>query len=253
MDPKALLDVNHIVHLAGCGIADKRWTAGRKKEIISSRVDSARLLFEHLDHPNHSVSTFVSASGVGYYGAITANHELNETDDVGNDYIGNVCEQWEDAADEFATRGIRVVKLRTGVVLAKNGGALEKLEKVIGYRIGSPLGTGKQFMPWIHIEDICRMYQFAIENKEIIGAFNAVAPDYVDNKQFMKTIAHYLHRKLWLPNVPKFALNLVLGEMAILLLTGSKISSNKIIKHGFSFNHKTFDEAMSEIYGLYQR
>ena len=230
IDKKVFRNLDYIVHLAGAGIADKKWTNKRKKIIIDSRVESANLLYSAVQENNITLKGFVSASGIGYYGAITTDKIFEETDTYGNDYLGNVCRKWENAAQQFKTLKVPVTILRTGIVLSKNGGALEKMKTPVI----SPLGSGKQYLPWIHIDDLCKMYIDAIEGK-LIGIYNAVAPEHQTSKTFSKTLAKSIKRPFARISVPGFMLKLMFGDMAIILLEGSRISSKKVKKYNFTF------------------
>ncbi len=243
VDPKALENVSYIVHLAGAGVADKNWTKQRKREIISSRVDSAKLLFDQLPK-DHRVKAVISASGAGYYGAVTSDRIFTEDDESGNDFLSDVCIQWEAAIDAFEDKGVRTVKLRTALVLASSGGGLEKMAKPFKLGAGAAIGSGKQYLPWIHIDDLCEMYLFAIQNETMKGAYNAVAPNHITNREFSVALAKSIGKKLWMPNVPALLLKLYLGEMANLLLQGSRVSSQKIQDQGFKFHYTEIEKAL---------
>ncbi|MCG1035594.1 TIGR01777 family oxidoreductase [Polaribacter sargassicola] len=242
IDEKALLNSDYMIHLAGAGIADKRWTEERKQIIIDSRVKTANLLFDKISELNIDLKGFISASGIGYYGAITSDKIYTETDKPGNDFLGEVCQKWENAAHQFSTKKIPVTILRTGIVLSDKGGAIDKMKTPII----SPLGSGKQFLPWIHIDDLCEMYVKAIEDN-LSGIFNAVAPEHQTNKSFSKTLAKSIKRPFLSFGVPSFILKIVLGKMAVLLLEGSRISTKKIEKNGYSFRFKTLKEALNNL------
>lgn len=242
IDEKALENTEYIIHLAGAGIADKRWTEERKKVIIESRVKTANLLFNKIIEHKINLKGFISASGIGYYGAITNNRVYKETDEPGNDYIANVCKQWENAAQQFSNNNIPIAILRTGIVLSKEGGALEKMKTPII----SPLGSGKQYIPWIHIEDLCQMYLNAVEDN-LTGIFNAVAPESHTSKTFAKTLAKSLKRPYIAIGVPSFLLKLMFGNLSVILLEGSKISAKKIEKKGFSFRFRTLKKALNNL------
>ncbi|WP_405607156.1 TIGR01777 family oxidoreductase [Polaribacter sp. Asnod1-A03] len=242
IDESALLNTDYIIHLAGAGIADKRWTEERKQIIIDSRVKTANLLFDKINELKIDLKGFISASGVGYYGAITSDKIYTETDKPGHDFLGDVCQKWENAAYQFSTIKIPVTILRTGIVLSDKGGALDKMKTPII----SPLGSGKQFLPWIHIDDLCEMYVKAVENN-LMGIFNAVAPEHQTSKSFSKALAKSI-KKPFLPiAVPGFLLKLVFGKMAIILLEGSKVSAKKIEKNGYSFRFKTLKKALNNL------
>ncbi|MFO7672709.1 MAG: TIGR01777 family oxidoreductase, partial [Lutibacter sp.] len=231
-------------HLAVEGIAEKRCTKERKHLLISSRVDSANLLFEKVKELHPNLKGFISASGIGYYGAITSEKIYNENDAAGRDFVSAICKVWEKAANQFNKINIRTVILRTGVVLSKEGGALEKLSQPIKMGVGAALGSGEQYIPWIHLEDLCKMYLFAIENEEFKGIYNAVAPEHLTNKSLTKIIANKLKKPLWLPNIPAFVMKLILGKMAVIILEGSRVSSEKIMATGFKFNYPNIKEAL---------
>jgi len=247
IDSKAITSAEYIIHLAGAGIADKRWTSARKKNLIDSRVHSTNLLFNKVKVLNPNLKAFISASGIGYYGAITSKKIYSETDNPGNDFLSEICVLWEKAALQFNSINIRTVVFRTGVVFSKEGGALEKIIKPIKFNVGAALGTGKQYMPWIAMEDLCYMYVSAIENSEFNGIYNAVAPDHVTNKELTKSIAKTLKKTLWLPNIPSFFLKIMLGELAVILLEGSRVSSEKIKSTGFKFKYNLLKRFLLEI------
>lgn len=236
VDPRALEDVDHIVHLSGAGIADKRWTKERKKMLYASRVDAAELLKREVEKTGAWPKTFISASGVNYYGTVTSDHVFAEEEASSNDFLGQLCQAWEDAADAWSPH-CRVVKLRTSVVLASEGGALPKMAAPARWGLASPLGSGKQWMPWVHIEDLVRAYLHVIRHTDMHGAHNIAAPEDVRNLDFMREVAHALHRPFFLPNVPAFALRAVLGGPGEVILYGSRVSNVKLRASGFEFRH----------------
>lgn len=249
VDENAFENVSHIIHLAGANISEKRWTEDRKKELISSRVDSAKLILNTLKKKNLKLKSFISASGINYYGTKTTDKVFTENDASGNDFLSEVVVVWEKGADEFKVENIaeRVVKIRTAVVLSKTEGALEKMMTPIKFGIGSPLGSGKQYMPWIHIDDICSIYEFALKNPEVEGAFNASAPQHTTNENLTKLIAQVLKKPLFMPNVQAFILKLIFGELADALLEGSRASSEKIQKAGFQFKFPDLKMALEDL------
>jgi uncharacterized protein (TIGR01777 family) len=242
IDKEALINTEYIIHLAGAGIADKRWTDARKKVIIDSRVQSANLLYNKIEEFKIDVKGFVSASGIGYYGAKTTETTFEETDKVGTDFLADVCQKWEQAAHQFSSKNIPITILRTGIVLTKKGGALDKMRTPII----SPLGTGKQYLPWLHIDDLCYMYISAIEGN-LKGIFNAVAPDHQTSKTFSKALAKSIKKPFLNIGIPKIMLKILFGEMSIILLEGSKISAKKIEKSGYSFRFKTLTKALHNL------
>jgi uncharacterized protein len=243
MDSKALEGVDAIIHLAGAGVADKRWSKSRKEEILMSRVKSTELLYNTLLATPNTVKAVVSASAIGYYG-FQSDEELTEESKQGSDFLAKVTNQWETEVGKLTDLKIRVVKLRIGIVLSEKGGALVEMAKPIRWGVGSPLGTGSQYISWIHLDDLCEMFIHAIDTDQMNGAFNAVTGNWVTNKEMTKAIAHELKRPLWLPNVPTFVLRIVVGEMAAIVLGGSKVSADKIKKTGFKFKYDKLEAAL---------
>ncbi|MFA6676556.1 MAG: TIGR01777 family oxidoreductase [Bacteroidales bacterium] len=249
IDTRGLIGVNYIIHLAGASVMNKRWSEEQKQSILSSRVDSARLILDELKKHKLSIDAFISASAIGYYGTMTSETIFNEASPQGSDFLSYVCGQWENKALSFQSENVaeRVSILRCGLVLAKNGGALKEMIKPIRYGFGSGLGTGKQYMPWIHIDDLCDMFKFMIENENINGIFNAVAPEHITNIELVQNIAKILHKKIWLPHIPSFIIKSLFGERAVILLEGSRISSDLIINKGFSFKYDNLEKALFNI------
>jgi uncharacterized protein (TIGR01777 family) len=247
IDEKCLDGVDTIVHLAGANVAEGRWTDKRKEEIIKSRTKSIGLIYKVLKKKEHKVKAVISASGTGYYGD-RADQLLTEDSAPGTDFLANVCLQWEHAVDTGESLGLRLVKMRTGAVLDVKGGALVKIAGPIKWGIGAPLGSGKQWMPWIHEQDVIDMYIYAIENETLSGDYNMVAPNPVTNKQLTQAIAKELHRPLLLPKVPAFALELALGEMSTVVLNSTKVSAQKIEAAGFKFSYPTLMWALKDLY-----
>lgn len=249
IDPNALIDVHSIIHLAGSPITNKRWTKKRKQIIISSRVDTAQLILEALKKQQLTIDTFISASAIGYYGSETSETIFNEESPKGNDFLSTVCDKWEDAAHAFKSSKVanRIVILRTGIILAKNEGVLKKITRPIKFGLGSGIGTGNQYMPWIHIQDLCNLINFVIINKDISGIFNAVAPEHITNIQLTKKIGKALNRPIILPNIPKFIILGLFGEMGQIVLNGSRVSSEKIRGRGFNFKFENLNDALNNI------
>ncbi|MRT94462.1 TIGR01777 family oxidoreductase [Ancylomarina sp. 16SWW S1-10-2] len=247
IDPEAISSSDYIIHLAGANIAEKRWSKSRKELIVDSRVKSANLIFNEVKKQNKELKAFISASGVGYYGAITSEEIFTEESRVANDFLGETCAKWESAAKQFETLNIRTTMLRTGIVLTKQGGALSKMSIPVKLGLASALGNGKQYLPWIHIDDLCEIYIKAIEDTDMNGIFNAVAPDSQTNKSFTQTLAKTLNKPYWLPNTPSFLLNMILGEMSVIVLEGSRAASDKILKRGYAFKFPKLEDALNEI------
>ena len=247
MDESAFEGTEIIVHLAGAGVADHRWTDSRKKEIIDSRVASTRLLFKYLSKKTHAIKSFISASAVGYYGD-RKNELLTEDDSAGTGFLAEVCRLWEQEADTIGTLNIPVSKIRIGIVLSKDGGALPKLDFPVKFGIGAYIGNGKQYVPWIHIDDLCNMFIHLIHHPEANGIYNACAPDIKTNREMSATIAQVLRRPFIPFPAPAFVIKTVMGEMATMLLMSNNCSSKKIIDTGFDFQYPTLNLALENIY-----
>lgn len=244
IDPKAIINTDYVIHLAGAGIADKKWSVRRKKVLISSRVDTGILLHRKIKEHNINLKKFISASGIGFYGATTSKTIFKESDDAGSHFIADICVKWEDSAYHFKKFHAPVTILRTGIVLAKNGGALQKMNTPFFL---SALGNGKQYMPWIHIDDLCNLYLEAIENPNFNGVFNAVAPNFQTNTSFTKTLGKVV-KKFVLPiNAPTFLLKFIFGEMADILLKGSRISAEKT-KNSYNFMFSDLELALKDVF-----
>ncbi|EOR93179.1 Cell division inhibitor [Arcticibacter svalbardensis MN12-7] len=248
IDKNCMANVDTIIHLAGEGIAEKPWRKERKQAIISSRVDSLGLIFKALkDNPQCQVKSLISASAVGYYGDRNDKF-LDENSDPGEGFLSEACVLWEKAADMGLDLNMRVVKLRTGVVLSLQGGALPQIAGPVKYNLGTVLGSGKQWIPWIHIDDMVNAYLFALQNNSMTGTYNLCAPNPVTNKEFTKSISTVLNKTLWLPNVPALALRIFLGEMKAVVLSSTRTRSDKIRETGFKFKFEHIKEALKELY-----
>ncbi|NOY50961.1 MAG: TIGR01777 family protein [Chlorobi bacterium] len=247
IDIEALNNIDYIIHLAGANIGERRWTNSRKQLILDSRLKTGQLIFDKVNEHNIKLKAFISASATGYYGTITTDKIFMETNMPANDFLGNVCNEWEKISDKFGENGIRNVKIRTGVVLSGKGGALSKIIRPVKLGLGSAIGTGRQFMPWIHIDDLCEIYVKAIEDKQMEGAYNAVSPDHKTNEDFTKILASILNKPYWLPKVPPIVMKLAFGEMSDLLLKGSRVSAEKILKTGFEFRFTDLRSALSNL------
>jgi len=247
IDERAFEGVTHIVHLAGEGIADGRWTESRMKSIISSRVKSAELILAVLQKLNQGIDVFVSGSAVGWYGAKTDNLLHTEDESPESDFMGETCRLWEEAADAFDKVTSRIVKVRTGIVLAKESGAFPKLIQPFRMHIGSALGSGNQQMPWIHIDDIVQVFYQAITNENYSGAINASATESCSNLEFSKTLAKTLGRILLPIHVPSVVLKMVLGDMSAVVLEGSRVSNSKLKMLGFHFKFEKLEDALKNL------
>lgn len=248
IDPAAVQQADAIIHLAGTGVAEKRWTKKHKDDIVRSRTISTQLLYDQLKRGNHNVKTFISASGIDVYEKDRAQF-LTETDKQGSHFLADVVRRWEQGVDQIAELGIRVVKLRIGMVLSNRGGALQEIVRPIKYYVGAPLGTGMQYISWIHVDDVCNIFIKALEDESMKGTYNAVAPEPVTNKQLTYGIAKVLGKPIILPGVPSFVLKLLLGELADVVLTGAKVSPQKIQLTGFKFKFEKLDNALKDLLG----
>jgi uncharacterized protein (TIGR01777 family) len=246
IEEESVLKADYIIHLAGENIAENRWTPKRKEAIVQSREKSIELLHTVLKKNHKKLDAFVSASGIGIYGAVNGEEICTENTAPENDFLGSTCQKWEAAADNFTDLGVRVVKIRTGLVLGKDDGFLKKLSLIFKIRLGSALGSGKQYMPWIHVDDLCAIYLEAIKNSDMTGAYNAAITDDTTNTVFSKTMAKINGYSIWLPNIPAFLIKMVLGEMTSIILTGRRVSSEKIKKTGFKFKFTTLEQALRD-------
>lgn len=244
----AVENADIIIHLAGENVGAGRWTKRRKQQIIDSRIKTTSLLFNTVQKTGTKLEAFISSSATGYYGSYTSEKVFKEDDMAANDFLGYVCQVWEDAADQFQSEGIRTAKIRTGVVLTNDGGALPKMTKPIVWGIGSALGSGRQYIPWIHLDDLCKIYIKATEDQNMIGAYNAVASSHITNKELTEKIAGVLKKPLWLPNVPAFVIKAMFGEMSQIVLKGNRISNEKILKTGLQFQFTDIVSALNNIY-----
>lgn len=249
LDERAIEKADYIINLAGSGIADKRWSKARKKDIIDSRVQSAFLLKKTLETTNHTIKAYLSASAIGFYGD-RGNERLHETAPKGTGFLTESTVEWEKAVAEVAKTGIRTVVLRTGIVMSTKGGALEKMLLSFMFRLGIYFGNGKQWYSWIHIDDLCRMFIWAIENEKAEGVYNAVSPQPLSNYDLTKAISTAKGGAYLLMPAPAFALRLAMGEMADAVLNSSKVSSQKIENEGFTFQ---FPEAVLALKDLLKR
>lgn len=247
MDDNAFSGCEYIIHLAGENIGDRRWTPKRKQQIINSRYLTGLLLLKKVHDLKVRLKAFITASATGYYGAITSSEILDEDSAPVNDFLSTTCKKWEEIAGMFAATSVRTVIIRTGVVLASEGGALPRLRRPVQMGLGTVLGSGRQFMPWIHMKDLCNIYISALENEEMTGPYNAVSPEFVTNEQITRELAAQLDKPLWLPRIPSVFLRLVMGEMTDMVLKGSRISPEKLLSTGFTFNYPTLSAALAHI------
>jgi len=248
LDTDALRRTDHIVHLAGANVAEGRWTDERKKEIIDSRVKSAALLVRKMKEVPNKVRTVISASATGWYPEdpqVPNPRPWVETDKPANDFLGQVVQQWEGAMEPLP--GKRLVFLRTGIVLSTNGGAYPQFKKTLPFGVASVLGSGRQVVSWIHIDDLVRLFIEAIRNSKMSGAYNAVAPQPVDNRTLIVAIAKARSKPFVVVPVPAFVLKAMLGEMSIEVLKSTTVSSAKVEREGFGFFFPSIDAAVKNL------
>ncbi|WP_407526488.1 TIGR01777 family oxidoreductase [Lacibacter sp. MH-610] len=249
IDGAAVRDCDAIIHLAGAGVAEKRWTKKRKAEILNSRTHSSALLVQALKEDKGNVKAVISSSAIGWYGADReSGTPFTETDPPHSDFLGQTCLQWEQSIEPVEQSGIRLVKLRTGIVLSNEGGALKEFKKPLQFGLASVLGSGKQIISWIHIDDLCRMFLHALQNEKLHGSYNAAAPKPVSNKELTLKLAKKMRGNAFITApVPSFVLKLILGEMSIEVLKSTTVSAEKIQQSGFQFLYPSIDAALNEL------
>ena len=245
IDVRCLEGVGAIINLAGANVFQP-WTKSNKKKILKSRIDSLDLLHRTLKNNPHQVGQLVSASAIGIYPSSKSKMYEEDSSQVANDFLGEVSQKWEEAADKFNDLDIRVAKVRIGIVLSADGGALPQIMKPVKYNLGAPLGSGKQWQSWIHVHDLARMFLYIISNG-LTGVYNGVAPNPATNEELTKEVALILDKKLWLPKVPGAALKLAMGEMSSVVLGSQLVSSNKIQAAGFDFNFVNLRPAIKNL------
>jgi uncharacterized protein (TIGR01777 family) len=243
---EAFDDVDIVFHLAGESVAEGRWNAAKKKRLQDSRVLGTRNLVSTLRSLPERPRALVAASAVGYYGD-QGDRELTESDEPSDDFLSDLCVRWEQEACEAESLGIRVVRLRIGLVLGLEGGALAKMLPLFRWGVASPLGSGRQWMPWIHQYDLISLLVFASEQDELRGAVNATAPNPVTNRDFTRQLAHVLHRPAFLPAVPRFALRASLGEFADVLLASQRVFPKAAEQAGFVFQYPELQAALTDL------
>jgi uncharacterized protein (TIGR01777 family) len=241
-----------IIHLAGAGVADKRWTEDRKKEIVNSRTESSMLLIKGLQQTPNKVKAIISASAIGWYGEDekSKNNKRGFTEDMLSDtgFLGETCRLWEESINPVERLGKRLVKFRLGIVLSNDGGALTEFKRPIQFGIAAVLGSGKQVISWIHLEDLCRMMIYAIKNETMQGVYNAVAPKPVTNKELTLVLAEKMRGRFFVSlHVPAFLLKLVFGHLSVEVLKSATVSSEKIQSAGFGFSYSTIDAALNNL------
>ncbi len=252
IDKKVVNKADHIIHLAGAGVMDKKWTEDYKRKILESRTKSAELIISCLTDNQHHTKTFVSASAIGWYGRdlnpLQREEGFIESDMPANDFLASTCVLWEAAVDAVIPLGIRLVKLRTGIVLSNNGGAFKEFKMPLRFGVAAILGNGKQVISWIHIDDLCRMYSEAIENNYLNGSYNAVAPGPLPQRNLQILMAEKLRNKFFIPiYIPSLFLKLILGKRSIEILKSTTVSDKKIKSTGFTFLYPSIESAIDEL------
>ncbi len=248
MDTAALQDVDVVINLAGAGIADKRWTAARKKELVESRVQSAALLYRKMEGMGKRPKAYLSASGVGYYGNSGEAWMREDLPPVDQSFMVECCQKWESAAEQMPTLGIRTVIFRTGVVLAQEGGALAEIVKPLRFGLGAYFGNGQAWWSWVHLDDVCRAFIWAIDNQAVAGTFNLSSPTPARGKDLVKATAKAGKRPAVILPAPAFVLRLVFGEMSAVILNSNRVSSEKLTQAGFEFQWPEINAALRDIF-----
>lgn len=236
-----------VINLAGEPIAEGRWTEAKKRRIIDSRIETTRAVVSLCEKLETTPGVLVSASAVGYYGD-KGDADVTEDTEPHDEFLHRICEQWEAEARKAEAHGVRVANPRIGLVLDAGGGMLKKMAPPFKFGLGGRLGDGRQYMPWIHREDMVRILEFLLTHDQCTGAYNASAPNPVTNAEFTKTLASHLNRPAIFP-APEFALKVAFGEMSHMLLTGAKMLPSRLEEAGFEFLYPTLDDALAEIYG----
>lgn len=245
IDKNAFENVDTIINLTGANIGEKRWTKERKKEILDSRIKSIDLLYHYVTENNFNINAFISSSAVGFYGAVTSDNIFDETSECATDFLGRVCKKWEEKALQFNAIGTRTVILRKGVIIGKDGGIYQKLSPLAKLGINVSLGSGKQYLPWIAIQDLVRLYEFILYNSKISGIYNAVSSEHIMMNDFSNTLVKSFGKKSILPNAPAFIIRFLFGEMSVMLLEGSRVSNEKLIECGFALYYDTLRKSLS--------
>lgn len=248
IDPQALDNTHAVIHLAGAGIAEEKWSPTRKKIIKESRTQSTQLLYQSIKTHQETPEVVLCASASGYYGNSESSHAYQEEEGPGNDFLAEVTKAWEAEQQKFSDLGIRLLQFRIGVVLSRKGGALPQMAQPIKNFVGAPLGSGKQYLSWIHIEDLARLFLYGIEHSPMEGVYNAAAPEPQTNEAFTKELAKVLHRPVLPLHVPAFVLRMALGEMADVVLLGNKMSTARVESSDFAYQYPHLKTALKDLY-----
>ncbi len=233
-----------IIHLAGANIGEKRWSPARKRELLDSRIKTAGLLSASTVGKGIFPSAFISASATGIYGSVISQRIFTESDPPAADFLGETCRVWEASADPFEAADVRTVKVRTSVVLAPRGSALSKLRAPAAAGLIIRFAPGTQFFPWIHIDDLCMVYMKAVTDGGMAGVYNAASPEHITHDMLMREIAKQKRIPVFLPRIPEWLARLTLGEMSVVITTGSRVSSDRLILSGFEFRYPDIRSAL---------
>ena len=245
IDVNCIKDVGTIIHLVGASIS-KRWTKAHKQAIINSRLETTALLHDTVKNNPNTIKQIISASAIGYYPDSLKNYYSEDEKEISKSFLGQVVEAWEQVVDTFKTLNIIVSKVRIGIVFSNKGGAFPELAKPIKFGAGAVMGSGKQWMSWVHLNDLAGIFMHVLQHN-LEGIYNGVAPNPATNNTITKVIAKKMKRPLFLPNIPKFAMQLVLGEMHIILFESQRVSSKKIEDSGFEFKFNNLEAALEEL------
>ncbi len=236
-----------IINLAGESIGTKRWSKKQKEKILSSRIDSTKAIVQAISRATRKPEVLINASAVGYYGNINEEVDVTESFPGGEGFLAMVVDSWEREALKVLEFGTRVVTLRTGVVLSETGGALKKMILPFKFFVGGPIGSGKQWFPWIHVDDLIGVILYTIKNFDVVGPLNVTAPQSITMKQFCSVLGEVMNRPSWIP-VPAFVLKMLFGEMSEMILTGQRVVPSRLIENGFQFKYSNLDEALQSIF-----
>ncbi|OGU57489.1 MAG: TIGR01777 family protein [Ignavibacteria bacterium RBG_13_36_8] len=241
----SLEGVDAVIHLSGENVMSKRWNDEHKQNILNSRIDTTKALVDALAEVKKKPEVFICASAIGYYGS-SEEKEFDEYSEAGNDFLAGVVKQWEEEARRVGEYSIRYIGIRTGIVLDKNEGALARMLTPFKFLIGGPLGNGKQWFPWIHINDVVGIYLHALDNPKVNGVLNAAAPEFITMKKFCETLGSIMHRPSFF-RVPAFVLRILFGEGADILVKGAKVFPKKTIDSGYEFEYESIEPALRNL------
>jgi uncharacterized protein (TIGR01777 family) len=244
IDPEAIEFADIIIHLAGENVSSKRWSAKQKKRIVDSRVESTKLLYEAIKASTKKPELFISASAVGYYGYKDPQNAAIESDSSGDDFLARTVDLWEGEVKKFEALTIPTIRVRIGVVIAPKGGLLKSILPFVKWGLAAPIGSGKQFVPWIELSDLAQLFYFVMTKEKPAKVYNAVAPEFLTNKDLMRALAQKMNKPFFLPPVPSFMIRLLYGEMGDIILFGKKVSSEKVRSDGFRFKSTSLEEVI---------